>query len=93
MGQRARPRITVTVDPDMLEEVDGYLQEHPEVDRSGIVDEALRLWYANRLHEALVKQHSATKSPVELEERAAWKRIRTAQMPRLLSKYKQHEEG
>lgn len=82
MVQRNRPRITVTVDPDMLEEVDTYIQEHVGTDRSQIVDEALRYWYAQVLHEALVKQHAAPKSPGEMEERAAWKRIRAAQRSR-----------
>lgn len=82
MAQRIRPRITVTVDPDMLEEVDNYVEEHKGSDRSKVVDEALRYWYAQILHEALVKQHVAPKSPEELEERAAWKRIREAQASR-----------
>ena len=87
MAQRNKPRITITVDPDMLEEIDTYIQEHQGTDRSQIVDEALRCWYASMLHEALVRQHSAPKSPDELEERAAWKRIRAAQMPRMDRKY------
>ena len=82
MAQRVRPRITVTVDPGMLKEVDTYIQEHEGTDRSQVVDEALRCWYARILHEALVKQHSAPRSPEELEERAAWKSIRAAQMGR-----------
>ncbi len=93
MAQRTRPRITITVDPDMLEQVDSYIEEHEGADRSRIVDEALRCWYTGVLHEALVKQHSAPKSPDELEERAAWKRIREAQMPGLRRKYQQHGEA
>ncbi len=93
MAQRIRPRITVTVDPDMLEEIDSYIQEHAGTDRSQVVDEALRCWYARVLHEALVRQHSAPRSPEELEERAAWKRIRAAQMPHLGHKYHVHGEA
>lgn len=93
MVQRVRPRITVTVDPGMLEEVDTYIQEHAGADRSQIVDEALRFWYAQVLHEALVRQHAAPKSPEELAERAAWKRIRAAQVPRLQGKYAVHDEA
>jgi Arc/MetJ-type ribon-helix-helix transcriptional regulator len=84
--------MTVTVDPDMLEEVDTYVQEHEGVDRSQIVDEALRLWYAKALHEALIRQHATPRSPEELEERTAWKRIRTAQMRNLSRKYQEHRE-
>lgn len=79
MAQRIRPRITVTVDPDMLEEIDIYIREHEGTDRSQVVDEALRSWYADVLRDALARQHAAPRSPEEREERAAWKRIRAAQ--------------
>lgn len=79
MRRRTKPRITVTVDPVMLDEVDTYVRGHAGADRSQVVDAALRCWYAQVLHEALVRQHSAHRSVEELEERAAWKRIRSAQ--------------
>lgn len=91
VARRARPRITVTVDPDMLHEVDAYLQQHEDADRSQIVDKGLRLWYAELMRQALVRQHAAPRSPEELEERAAWKRIRAAQLPHMLRKYDQQE--
>ncbi len=93
MAQRTRPRITITVDPNMLEEVDAYVREHQGTDRSQVMDEALRCWYANLIHEALLLQHSALRTPEELEERATWKRVRAAQLPHLLRKYEQHEEA
>lgn len=77
----------MTVDPDILEEVDAYIQEHDGADRSGIVDEALRCWYSQMLHQALLEQHSAPRSPEELEERRAWKGIRAAQSERLRLKH------
>ncbi len=82
MAERNRPRITVTVDADMLDEVDAYIREHRGTDRSQVVDEALRCWYARALNDALKQQHSAPKSAEELRERADWKRIRAAQRPR-----------
>lgn len=88
MPQRVKPRITVTVDPDMLEEVDTYIRENAGTDRSQVLDEALRCWFARRLHEALVRQHSAPKSPEEIEERSAWKRIRVAQMVSMDRQYR-----
>jgi len=90
MALRTRPRITITVDPDMLEEVDTYVQEHAGTDRSRVVHEALRCWYARVLHESLITQHSARKSTEELAERAAWKRIRAAQSLRAEHKYQRH---
>jgi metal-responsive CopG/Arc/MetJ family transcriptional regulator len=82
MVQRTRPRITITVDPAMLEEVDAYVEQHEGTDRSKVVDEALRAWHAQIIHEALVKQHATPKSSEEIAERAAWKRIRAAQLAR-----------
>ncbi|MBI4321106.1 MAG: hypothetical protein HY675_21665 [Chloroflexi bacterium] len=93
MIQRTKPRITVTVDPDMLDEIDSFIRENAGTDRSGVLADALRCWYAQRLHEALVQQHAAPKSPEEIEERAAWKRIRAAQMPRSERKYNLREKA
>lgn len=76
----------------MLKEIDAYIREHEDADRSKIVDWSLRLWYADLVHQALARQHSAPKSPEELEERSAWKRIRSAQMPRLLRRCERHDE-
>ncbi|MDO8689820.1 MAG: hypothetical protein Q7R39_07380 [Dehalococcoidia bacterium] len=93
MARRTKPRITVTVDPDILDEIDTYIQEHSGMDRSRIVDEALRGWYAQVLHEALVRQHSAPKSPEELGERLAWKRIRAERALRVELKRPAPGEG
>lgn len=93
MAQRTRPMINVTVDPDMLDEVDAYVQAHGGADRSQVVDEALRCWYARLVHEALIKQHSAPQSAAEQQERDTWRHIRAAQVPRLLRKYPPSGEG
>lgn len=90
MGPRIKPRITVTVDPDMLDEVDIYIREHAGADRSQVIGEALRCWYASLLREALIRQHAAPRSSEEMKERADWKRIRAARMPHLERKYRQH---
>lgn len=91
MAKRVRPRITVTVDPDMLDEVDAFIQEHEGTDRSQVVDKALRCWYAGILADALERQHAEPKSAVELEERAAWKRIRAAQLTRKAHEFREGE--
>jgi metal-responsive CopG/Arc/MetJ family transcriptional regulator len=82
MARRSRPRITVTVDPDILDEIDAYVQDHEGVDRSQVVEEALRVWYARILEDALARQHAAVKSQQEIDERAAWKQIRATHMSR-----------
>src|SRR5437764_1093377 len=60
MARRTKSRITITIDPAMLKEIDEYVEEHKETDRSKVVGEALQTWYAQALHEALVRQHSAS---------------------------------
>jgi metal-responsive CopG/Arc/MetJ family transcriptional regulator len=92
-AQRNRPRITVTIDPGMLEEVDAYIQAHNGIDRSQVIDEALRCWYAHQIREALIEQHSADRSSEESEERLAWRRVRAAAVSRLERKYDEAEEG
>ncbi len=85
--QRQRPKISVTVAPELLNAVDEYARGHAGTDRSKIVDEALRCWIAQKQREALHAQFTAQRSPEEEEERAAWKRIRAAQVRRLIAKY------
>lgn len=86
---RGRQKVSVTVDPDLLGEVDSYVQDHRDVDRSKVFDEALRFWIAYRQKMALREQFSASRSPEEEEEMRGWRNIQTAQFPYLLRKYEQ----
>lgn len=45
-----------------------------------LTNAALRLWYGQMIHEALVTQHAAPQSAEEMAERAAWRRIQAAQL-------------
>lgn len=73
-----RVKISVTVAPELLRAVDGYLEQHPELDRSKAVDEALGLWCARLQERAMEAQFSAPVSTAEEAERAAWKHIQRA---------------
>lgn len=75
----ARPRreaVSIRVDPDLLESVDRYVGEHPGLDRTKVVDEALRLWRAEMLRRARREQYLATLADDSADERAAWREIR-----------------
>ncbi len=72
---RRRPKVSVTVDPDLLRMVDAYVDEHPGSDRSRIFDEGLLLWYAKVQERAMEEQYAQEPTEVEREEIAAWKRI------------------
>ncbi len=93
MAQRTKPRVTVTLDPDLLAVVDHYVQEHQTdgVDRSGVVTEALRLWYREQLRQAMRVQFLAPRSEAELAEQAAWENIRAAAADDFVRRYDDRE--
>jgi hypothetical protein len=80
---RRRPKITATLDPDLLASVDAYVAVHPDVDRSAVIDAALRLWHARQLELALAAQF-ATPDGVDPAERQAWDELRRAATVRQL---------
>lgn len=53
---RRRPKVTATIDRDLLAGVDAYVAAHPDQDRSAIIDDALRLWRARELERAMELQ-------------------------------------
>jgi metal-responsive CopG/Arc/MetJ family transcriptional regulator len=82
-GERRRVKISVTVEPALLREVDRYVEAHPETDRSKVMDEALYDWYARRQEEAMEAQYAAPISEEERAEREAWRAIRREAVNRL----------
>ncbi|MGH2352925.1 MAG: ribbon-helix-helix domain-containing protein [Chloroflexota bacterium] len=84
--RRRRVKIGATVDPDLLHEVDKYVQQHAGTDRSKVIDDALRLWYAKQQAAAMEAQYSSP-DDVDPEEWAAWKAISRASTERLLESW------
>lgn len=79
MGRSARRvKVGATLDPDLVAAVDRFVDEHPEVDRSAVIDDALRLWYARQQEQAMERQLLAAPSAREREEAKAWTSIRRA---------------
>ena len=76
-GFRRRPKITATLDPALLASVDDYVAAHPELDRSAVIDDALRLWRARELELAMEAQFAAPDG-VDPTERQAWDQLRRA---------------
>jgi hypothetical protein len=68
---RRRPHFSATADPELLKYVDDYVAHHEGVDRSSVIDEALRLWKARMIELEVEKQYSKPDG-VDPEERAAW---------------------
>jgi hypothetical protein len=80
---RRRPKITATLDPDLLASVDAYVADHPHLDRSAIIDDALRLWRARELERAMAAQF-AVPDGVDPTERQAWDQLGRAALVRQL---------
>jgi hypothetical protein len=76
-SSRRRPKIAATLDPDLLASVDAYVAAHPDLDRSAVIDEALRLWRARELERAMEAQFAAPDG-VDPTERQAWDQLRRA---------------
>jgi hypothetical protein len=86
LKERHRPKISVTVDPELLREVDRFVAAHPALDRSKVFEEALGLWRARQQERAMIEQFTAPLEPAEMEEREAWRTIRKAAAERTFRK-------
>ncbi len=80
-----RIKVSVTVNPALLEAVDLYVQRHEQLDRSKVMDAALAQWYAARQDEAMADQFA---EPLKLSrgEITGWRRIRRAAAARRLNR-------
>jgi metal-responsive CopG/Arc/MetJ family transcriptional regulator len=76
--KRRRVKMSITVDPDWIAQIDRFIAAHPEFDRSKVIDQALWTWYAKEQDRAMAEQYAAPISPEEQEEYDAWARIRDA---------------
>ncbi len=84
---RKRAKVSVTVAPDLLAEVDRYVAAHPGTDRSKVFDEALWLWYAREQQRQMEEQYAEPEPPEVEAELAAWRRIQRAAAERLFSRH------
>ena len=75
-SSRRRAKVSITVDPALLNAVDSYVQHHPDTDRSKVMESALQSWYSARQQEAMVKQFSEPQP--EKVDKQSWLRIRRA---------------
>jgi hypothetical protein len=82
-SSRRRPKITATLDPDLLASVDAYVAAHPDLDRSAVIDKALRLWRARELELAMEAQFAAPDG-VDPAERQSWDQLRRTAVARQL---------
>lgn len=79
-----RAKIGSTIDAGLLRALDNFVAQHPELDRSKVIDEALRLWLAREQAKAMAEQFRGPRSTAEQEEQRAWHDIQTASARRIL---------
>jgi hypothetical protein len=84
-GSRRRAKVSITVDPALLNAVDRYVQRHADMDRSKVMESALQNWYRVRQEEAMIEQFSEPELTDESELRD-WRRIRRAAVTRKLKR-------
>jgi hypothetical protein len=81
-----RVRVTVSIDPRLLKVVDAFVHDCPGTDRSKLFDEALRLWYKERLGEATEWQYQEELDQDQRRERDDWRAIQRAAAIRLFTR-------
>ena len=84
-GSRRRAKVSITVDPALLNAVDRYVRRHADMDRSKVMESALENWYRVRQDEAMVEQFSSPEPREEIEHQA-WRQIRRAAVRRKLKR-------
>jgi Arc/MetJ-type ribon-helix-helix transcriptional regulator len=70
-----RVKVSLSLDPLLIRDVDAYVEAHGNVDRSKVVDEALKLWSAAQQRSAMALQFvdEGEADPAELD---AWHHMR-----------------
>ncbi len=75
--KRRRVKVGATLDPDLVSVVDAYVTDNPGLDRSAVIDDALRLWHEREQERAMERQLREDASHYS-SERADWRRVRQA---------------
>ena len=68
-------KVSLSLDPLLVRDVDAYVAAHDHADRSKVVDEALKLWSAAQQRSAMELQF-ADEGPTGADELDAWSELR-----------------
>ena len=74
---RRRVKIGATLDPELVAAVDAHVAGTPGTDRSGVIDDALRLWNERQQEFAMERQLREDAAGYS-DERVAWRGVRGA---------------
>ena len=80
-----RVRVSLSLDPTHVRDVDAYVAAHHGTDRSKVVDEAIALWSASQQQAAMALQF-ADADDSGAAELDAWRQMRRAATTRRLQR-------
>lgn len=83
-ANRKRVKVSMSLDPAVLEYLDAYVEEHPTLDRSHVVESALREFRQRQVEDELEAQYAEPESEVIQREWDNWRQIRRAAVRRAL---------
>ena len=86
MRNAIKEKVTVSIDPQLVNAVDQEVRAHHAGSRSAVVEEALRLWRVEQQRRAIEQGTEAyyrSRSQKEQHEDQAWTRLATRHAKRL----------
>ncbi len=86
MRDAVKEKVTVSLDAELVKLVDQEVQAHHVGSRSGVVEEALRLWRLEKQRHAIeqgVVAYYQSRTLKEQREERAWTRLASRQAQRL----------
>ena len=86
MRDTVKEKVTVSIDPKLVDAVDQEVRTHHADSRSAVVEEALRLWRVEQQRQAIeqgVETYYRSRSQKEQHEDQAWTRLASRHAQRL----------
>ena len=86
MGNAVKEKVTMSLDPELVQAVDREVRARHANSRSAVMEEALRLWQAAQRRRAIeegVETYYQTRSEKERREDRNWTRLASRQTKRL----------
>ncbi len=77
-----RVKVSLSLDPAIVEYLDAYVAAHPALNRSRVVEAALRAFRQRQIEAELEAQYAEPESPEIQRELEDWRRIRRAAVQR-----------
>ena len=86
MGNTVKEKVTISLDPELVDAVDQEVRAHYADSRSAVVEEALRLWRIEHQRRAIehgIEAYYRSRSQKEQREDHAWARVASRHAHRL----------